>query len=44
MKTAVSHAEIAPMLPEHLRTTGAEHAESLVKEILGSEYHLRDAD
>jgi glycosyltransferase involved in cell wall biosynthesis len=31
-------------LPEHLRSSGAEYAESLVKEILGSEYHLRDAD
>jgi hypothetical protein len=31
-------------LPQHLRSTGAEHAESLLKEILGSEYHLRDAD
>jgi glycosyltransferase involved in cell wall biosynthesis len=31
-------------LPAHLRSTGAEHAEALVKEISGSEYHLRDAD
>jgi glycosyltransferase involved in cell wall biosynthesis len=31
-------------LPLHLRSNGAEHAESIVKEILGSEYHLRDAD
>lgn len=31
-------------LPLHLRSTGTEHAASLVKEILGSEYHLRDAD
>ena len=31
-------------LPLHLRSSGAEHAESIVKEILGSEYHLRDAD
>ena len=30
--------------PLHLRSTGAEHAEALVREILGSEYHLRDAD
>jgi glycosyltransferase involved in cell wall biosynthesis len=35
---------IEPALPHHLRSTGFEHAESLVKEILGSEYHLRDAD
>lgn len=31
-------------LPVHLRANGTEHAESLVKEILGPEYHLRDAD
>jgi glycosyltransferase involved in cell wall biosynthesis len=31
-------------LPFHLRATGAEHAELLVKETLGTEYHLRDAD
>jgi glycosyltransferase involved in cell wall biosynthesis len=31
-------------LPEHLRSSGAEYAESLVREIIGSEYHLRDAD
>jgi hypothetical protein len=31
-------------LPEHLRSSGAEYAEALVSEILGSEYHLRDAD
>ncbi len=31
-------------LPSHLRASGTEHAESLIKEILGSEYHLRDAD
>ena len=31
-------------LPLHLRSTGMEHAASLVKETLGSEYHLRDAD
>jgi hypothetical protein len=28
----------------HLRSSGTEHAESLVKEIMGPEYHLRDAD
>jgi glycosyltransferase involved in cell wall biosynthesis len=31
-------------LPIHLRASGAEHAESLVREIVGPEYHLRDAD
>ena len=31
-------------LPLHLRATGLEHAESLVREIVGPEYHLRDAD
>jgi hypothetical protein len=31
-------------LPVHLRSSGAEHAESIVRKILGSEYHLRDAD
>lgn len=32
------------ILPHHLRSTGAEYADSLVSGILGSEYHLRDAD
>ncbi len=36
--------ETRATLPRHLRSSGTEHAESLVKEILGSEYHLRDAD
>ena len=31
-------------LPLHLRATGAEHAESIVREIVGPEYHLLDAD
>jgi glycosyltransferase involved in cell wall biosynthesis len=31
-------------LPLHLRASGAEHAESLVREIVGPEYHLPDAD
>jgi len=30
--------------PVHLRSSGAEHAESVIREILGSEYHLRDGD
>lgn len=32
------------LLPPHLRSNGTEHADALIKEILGSEYHLRDAD
>jgi glycosyltransferase involved in cell wall biosynthesis len=36
--------ESRALLPPHLVSTGTERAESLVKEILGSEYHLRDAD
>jgi hypothetical protein len=31
-------------LPLHLRASGAEHAESIVREIAGPEYHLLDAD
>jgi len=31
-------------LPLHLRSGGAEYADSLVREIAGPEYHLRDAD
>ena len=31
-------------LPLHLRASGAEHAESIVREIVGPEYHLLDAD
>jgi hypothetical protein len=31
-------------LPLHLRATGAEYAESLVREIAGPEYDPRDAD
>jgi glycosyltransferase involved in cell wall biosynthesis len=31
-------------LPLHLRASGAEHAESIVSEIVGPEYHLLDAD
>jgi glycosyltransferase involved in cell wall biosynthesis len=44
METISPRAGIHAALPEHLRSTGAEHAESLVREILGSEYHFRDAD
>jgi glycosyltransferase involved in cell wall biosynthesis len=31
-------------LPLHLRATGQEHGESLIREIAGPEYHLRDVD
>ena len=31
-------------LPLHLRASGTEHAESMVREIVGPEYHLLDAD
>ena len=31
-------------LPLHLRASGTEHAESIVSEIVGPEYHLLDAD
>lgn len=44
LQAAPEHAGSLTTLPLHLRSSGAEHAESIVKEILGSEYHLRDAD
>ena len=44
IQTTTTDAEIHAALPLHLRSSGAEHAESLAREILGSEYHLRDAD
>jgi glycosyltransferase involved in cell wall biosynthesis len=44
MKSTGPSPAIFAALPEHLRSTGEEYAESLVREILGSEYHLRDAD
>jgi glycosyltransferase involved in cell wall biosynthesis len=31
-------------LPLHMRASGLEHAESLIREIVGPEYHLRDAN
>jgi glycosyltransferase involved in cell wall biosynthesis len=37
-------ADLTQTLPLHLRVSGAEHAESLVREIVGPEYHLRDDD
>ena len=44
LQAAPRDADGLKTLPDHLRATGTEHAESLVKEILGPEYHLRDAD
>ena len=44
LQAGASGAEIGATLPVHLRSSGAEHAEALVREVLGSEYHLRDAD
>lgn len=44
LQTKTAAPESRAFLPLHLRSSGAEHAESIVKEILGSEYHLRDAD
>ena len=44
LQAAPERADRLKTLPLHLRSSGAEHAESIVKEILGSEYHLRDAD
>jgi glycosyltransferase involved in cell wall biosynthesis len=50
-KVIAGHLQAAPgsadgleTLPLHLRADGTEHAESLVREIVGPEYHLRDAD
>ena len=44
LQAAPERSDGLKTLPLHLRSNGAEHAESIVKEILGSEYHLRDAD
>jgi glycosyltransferase involved in cell wall biosynthesis len=44
LQTVPARAGGLKTLPLHLRASGAEHAESLVREILGPEYHLRDAD
>ena len=44
LQTSRTGPDARATLPQHLRASGAERAESLVKEILGSEYHLRDAD
>lgn len=44
LQTKTADRDVRATLPLHLRSSGAEHAESLVSEILGSEYHLRDAD
>jgi glycosyltransferase involved in cell wall biosynthesis len=43
-QAAPARPETLHELPLHLRSSGAEHAEALVKEILGPEYHLPDAD
>jgi glycosyltransferase involved in cell wall biosynthesis len=44
LETQTTFPERRNALPFHFRATGTEHAESLVKDILGTEYHLRDAD
>jgi glycosyltransferase involved in cell wall biosynthesis len=44
IETKSPGGEVRASLPAHLRSSGTEHAESLIKEIMGSEYHLRDAD
>jgi glycosyltransferase involved in cell wall biosynthesis len=44
LEMKIPDPETRPILPLHLRSSGSEHAESLIREILGSEYHLRDAD
>ena len=44
LQTHGGRPEFRKTLPPHLRSRGTELAESLSKEIIGSEYHLRDAD
>ena len=44
LQTKSNGPGIRRILPPHLRSSGTEHADALVKEIMGSEYHLRDAD
>jgi glycosyltransferase involved in cell wall biosynthesis len=44
LQAAPERGDRLKTLPFHLRASGAEHAESIVKEILGSEYDLRNAD
>ena len=44
LRSQPGHAAARAHLPAHLRATGVEHAESLVREIVGPEYHFRDAD
>lgn len=44
LRSRIAVPEIRASLPLHLRTTGAEHADAIVREVFGSEYHLRDAD
>ena len=44
LQAPAANANGLKTLPLHLRATGAEHAESIVREIVGPEYHLLDAD
>jgi len=44
IETPIPLSDARVTLPLHLRSNGTEYAESLVKEITGSEYHLRDGD
>jgi len=44
LEASPDHPSTPTSLPIHLRADGREHAESLVREIVGPEYHLRDAD
>ena len=44
VQSAQERPERRRELPLHLHSSGTEHAEALVKEILGPEYHLPDAD
>jgi glycosyltransferase involved in cell wall biosynthesis len=39
-----ARGDVVASLPHHLRFTGTEYAETLVRRIFGSEYHLRDVD
>jgi hypothetical protein len=44
LQAAPERGDRLKTLPFHLRANGTEHAESLVREIAGPEYHLRDVD
>jgi glycosyltransferase involved in cell wall biosynthesis len=39
-----ARSSVHDSLPRHLRSNGAEHAEALIKEIVGEEYHLVDGN